>query len=211
MSLHTEPSYGPAIEGLESRVLLSSGVVKLIDGTGRLRVACHARQPTVVAVSVAAGNVMVSMSPRPDGAPEPVVHSFAAAVVRRLEVLGGSRGDTISVNLTENAIPGVRVIVNGRGGDDVILGSAGGDFLYGGPGNDIIDGHFGQDYLSGGAGRDRLDGGREPVPEIVGREDPDTADDTRDALVGGPGFDIIFYAEEDVILPGKGANQVVQV
>lgn len=214
MSSPNHPPRRVIIEPLECRTLFSSGIIKLLNGTGTVRVLCHARDATVVTVSLSAGNVLVSLARdlNADRAPDepPAPQAFAAPIVRRLHVVGGRGNDTISINLAAGDAPQARIRVNGRGGDDVIFGSARGDFLSGGGGNDIIDGRLGGDYLRGGPGNDHLDGGREPTPEVPGQEDPDTADDARDALVGGPGFDILIFADEDVFLPGKGANQVVQ-
>lgn len=53
------------------------------------------------------------------------------------------------------------VIVEAKGGNDVILGSQGRDRLYGGSGNDIIRGNGGVDILSGRQGNDLLIGGNE--------------------------------------------------
>jgi Ca2+-binding RTX toxin-like protein len=76
----------------------------------------------------------------------------------------------------------VRIIVNGRAGDDRLLGYAGGDEmngrsghddLLGLEGNDTIDGGSGGDSLSGGAGHDDLNGGRGD-DELTGDQGSDT-------------------------------------
>lgn len=53
------------------------------------------------------------------------------------------------------------VIVEAKGGNDVLLGSEGRDRLYGASGNDIIQGNGGVDILSGRQGNDLLIGGNE--------------------------------------------------
>ncbi|MBT3337813.1 MAG: hypothetical protein HN855_06660 [Anaerolineae bacterium] len=49
--------------------------------------------------------------------------------------------------------------LNGKGGDDCIIGGTGNDTLDGGQGNDIILGGDGNDDLNGGQGNDYMDGG----------------------------------------------------
>ena len=63
-------------------------------------------------------------------------------------------------------------IINGRGGEDSLIGGVGNDLLRGGNGEDNLEGRVGSDHLRGGWGDDILSGG-------VGR----------DRLHGGPGND----------------------
>src|SRR6185295_15401909 len=49
--------------------------------------------------------------------------------------------------------------VDGRGGNDTILGWGGDDTLIGGDGNDTLIGGKGTDHLWGGAGSNKLTGG----------------------------------------------------
>ena len=69
----------------------------------------------------------------------------------------------ITGNGLDNVIDGTsalgRVVANGGGGHDEILGGASGDKLIGGNGNDILVGNDGKDVFYGGAGDDILDGG----------------------------------------------------
>lgn len=64
---------------------------------------------------------------------------------------GGSAGDWIMGNQVANRL-------NGRGGNDSIVGGAGNDTLLGGAGIDTLVGGTGDDVLNGGAGRDILIG-----------------------------------------------------
>jgi Ca2+-binding RTX toxin-like protein len=49
--------------------------------------------------------------------------------------------------------------LEGKGGNDTLLGLGGDDFLDGGTGDDQLFGGNGNDYLAGGPGADRIDGG----------------------------------------------------
>ena len=68
-------------------------------------------------------------------------------------------------------------LLDGEGGDDLIVGGEGSDSLVGGPGNDRIDGEGGSDTVRGGDGNDTLSGGAG-----VGTFGVDDVD-------GGEGFD----------------------
>jgi len=68
------------------------------------------------------------------------------------------------------------VTVDGREGDDRLIGSGGDDTLIGGLGNDILEAGGGGDILYGGAGNDILDGGG-----------------ARDLLYGGAGNDTFLF------------------
>ena len=50
-------------------------------------------------------------------------------------------------------------VIDGRDGNDILLGGAGEDILFGGDGDDFLTGGSGDDLLIGGEGADRLDGG----------------------------------------------------
>jgi len=50
-------------------------------------------------------------------------------------------------------------VIDGREGNDLLVGCAGDDILFGGDGNDTISGDAGDDLLVGGDGGDRLNGG----------------------------------------------------
>ncbi|MFO0817195.1 MAG: M36 family metallopeptidase [Pirellulales bacterium] len=75
-----------------------------------------------------------------------------------------------SSSMSLSAVP----YIDGRGGDDTIIGTFGMDNLRGGDGNDRLDGLGGVDALYGDAGDDRLSGG-----------------DGTDYLLGGAGADVI--------------------
>ena len=86
----------------------------------------------------------------PDGI-EFVVGLFAD---RGLEITGSNGRESI---VGANRIPSGDII-DGRGGDDRLVGLVGDDVIEGGSGNDRIFGNSGHDVISGGAGDDRLSG-----------------------------------------------------
>ena len=68
----------------------------------------------------------------------------------------GTLGDDLMVG------NGVNHLINGRGGDDVIINSSQGrsiSILWGGSGNDILKGGSGRDQLDGGLDNDHMVGG----------------------------------------------------
>jgi Ca2+-binding RTX toxin-like protein len=70
-------------------------------------------------------------------------------------VIGGSAGDSIDASLSTLS----QHVLQGMGGDDVLIGSSLADTLWGGPGNDSLTGGAGIDILNGGDGNDTLIGG----------------------------------------------------
>jgi dipeptidyl aminopeptidase/acylaminoacyl peptidase len=87
-------------------------------------------------------------------------------------------------------------IVDGRGGDDVLVGRAApyvGDSLVGGSGNDILRGDSAGEKLDGGTGNDRIDGGAGP-----------------DTIIGGPGADSLHgQGGRDTIYARDGQRDIV--
>ncbi len=70
---------------------------------------------------------------------------------------GNSADDFIDAGgLVGATDPAGELRLDGRGGNDVILGGAGIDVISGGDGDDIIEGRGGDDILTGGAGADRF-------------------------------------------------------
>lgn len=76
-------------------------------------------------------------------------------------------------------------LLDGRGGNDTLIGSKYSDRLYGGDGNDILDGKAGADAISGGAGYDLIFGSAGD-DLIFGSADGDMID-------GGAGRDVLKY------------------
>ena len=62
-------------------------------------------------------------------------------------------------------------VIDGRDGNDILLGGAGEDILFGGDGDDFLTGGSGDDLLVGGEGADRLDGGCDDDVLVAGDTD----------------------------------------
>jgi Ca2+-binding RTX toxin-like protein len=140
-----------------------------------------------------------------------------------LEVLGGGGGDEIEFRVSRGQVEVVidgevnrggwllrevsRLIVNGRGGNDLIKvlaglpatieGGRGNDRLTGGSGNDSVLGGSGKDRLNGGAGNDLLNG-QGGDDSIRGGKGSDLSLDRLDRLLDGDradeNLDVLFAA-----------------
>jgi Ca2+-binding RTX toxin-like protein len=104
--------------------------------------------------------------------------------------------------------PNTSTNINGRGGDDRLLGGDGNDWIRGGPGNDFIEGGFagGEDTLVGGDGNDFLVAG-DGDDQLSGGTGADHLDagSGDDRLNGGAGADELFSgAGDDTALGGDG-------
>ena len=98
-------------------------------------------------------------------------------------------------------------VVDGLGGNDVIMGGRGMDMIAGSGGNDMLDGGRGNDTLKGGMGNDDLDGGREDDMLYGG----DGMDELKggsgdDMLDGGSGADMLMGGADDDVLTGGLGN-----
>jgi Ca2+-binding RTX toxin-like protein len=110
-----------------------------------------------------------------DGQPDTIViNGTSSADVINVSSSGGVitvAGLAATVTITGADAADDRLVINGLGGDDVIVASGltgiqltanggdGDDVLIGSPGNDILTGGLGDDVLIGGPGNDVLDGG----------------------------------------------------
>ena len=74
---------------------------------------------------------------------------FAKMMANGMHFTGSSYNDTITMMI------GMKGIVNGNAGDDILSGANLNDTLDGGFGNDVLVGGKGNDYLLGGVGHDR--------------------------------------------------------
>ena len=118
---------------------------------------------------------------------------FTAKSVKRIDVFGGSKADTIKLGDT-----GKPMTVYGRGGDDTITGSGAADSIYGGAGNDQIHGNGGDDYLCGVDGDDRLwgDGGNDKLEGNGGKDHLDGGSG-KNSLNGGASIDYLTVRSKD--------------
>jgi Ca2+-binding RTX toxin-like protein len=108
------------------------------------------------------------------------------------QFLGTNLNDALQITVAGN---GSRAFVlDGRGGNDNMLGGAGADRLLGGAGNDTLNGGTGNDWLDGIAGNDTMNGG-------IGNDRLNGGSDNdklygglgSDNLAGGVGADIFVF------------------
>jgi Ca2+-binding RTX toxin-like protein len=100
----------------------------------------------------AVGNILIN-----GGAVAIVGGSPTVANTSEIQVFGQAGNDTIRVDETNGALPGVQLF--GGAGNNTLTGGSGNDLLFGGAGNDTLIGGAGNDLLFGGAGNDTLIGG----------------------------------------------------
>ena len=101
------------------------------------------------------------------------------------------------------------LLMNGLGGDDVLIGGPAGDTLNGGDGADRLFGNGGNDTLNGGGENDVLYGG-EGKDTLKGGDGKDElhGGNGNDYLEGGPGDDTLYGGEgKDVLRGGAGADK----
>lgn len=141
-----------------------------------------------------------------------------------LAYLTGGPGDNLINAETFNH----RVVANGRGGDDTLLGGNGHDILYGGGGSDLVDGGNGNDVVRGqggrldivigGAGDDKVFGD-DGVDSLFGSEGNDrlVGGQGDDVLDGGPGNDQLWergdfdFVLSDETLTGSGYDTLIRI
>lgn len=126
----------------------------------------------------------------------------------------GTEADEVIVGRDQTG--GVREVLSGGDGNDVILagsgvdtlnGDAGNDLLCGGGDSDSLDGGAGNDALYGGEGADSLSGGAgDDVLYGEGGNDALTGAAGNDTLSGGVGSDSMHGGEGDDRLDGSEGN-----
>src|SRR3954453_8751600 len=164
MTHRTHTTRAPvAPEALEARRLLSAAG---LSHGGVLHVAGAPNVANGIDVQLVDGQLVVDIqSPGAKGATS-LHKTFNALNLKRIDVVGGKVGDTITVGTTSTILAKVRV--HGLAGDDVITTGAEDDFVEAGKGNDTVNagdgtnlvrGGLGNDTLTTGAGNDRVNGG----------------------------------------------------
>ena len=143
----------------------------------------------------------------------------AAEGVEQLFVNAAGGNDSIIATF-DALVAEVTLWLEGRGGDDTLVGGPWSDFLYGGGGADVLDGRSGDDTLYAGSGDDTLTGGS-GNDFILGTTGDDSIDGGEgfDTITGGDGFDTITGdfgddsidggADDDTIDGGDGLDSIV--
>jgi len=128
------------LEVLEDRRLMSA--VSMEGST--LRIAGESRANSIsVDLSTDLSSIVVTLN-------NDAAQSFPLSAVKRLKISGGPSDDRISVSPALN----LKASINGRAGNDTIMGSGGSDSLSGGNGDDVLVSNGGRDQLRGADGND---------------------------------------------------------
>jgi len=128
----------------------------------------------------------------------PALHAYIGGVAQTLngvrDLIGGSANDLLVAAPQGGTI-------EGRAGDDALVGGAGADTMLGGVGNDLVVGGDGRGYLRGDEGNDYIMGGAD-FDDINGNMGNDTC-------VSGGGDDWVVGGKDNDSLAGSdGANLV---
>jgi hypothetical protein len=116
---------------------------------------------------------------------------IASGTTLKKVILNGRGGDDVFAHGVSLPIP---MLVNGGEGNDTVNAGPGQDTLFGDNGHDTLRGGDGTDTLKGSFGDDRLEGG-------AGRDD---------ALFGGPGVDVLLGGDgdSDDLTGGPGSDTI---
>jgi Ca2+-binding RTX toxin-like protein len=108
-----------------------------------------------IALRLTAGNSnVVEVDFAADGAVE---YAFTRDTFSQIVVNGGGGDDVIVIDQANGGFTDTEITtLNGGDGNDTLTGGVGGEHLDGGPGDDTLDGNQGVDTLVGGAGNDVL-------------------------------------------------------
>ena len=185
-------------------VLIGRGGSDLLDGGRGTDIASYIQSETGVTASLLNGT------------------NSEGDTYRSIEGLQGSQFNDVLVGDNKSNIldglGGDDVIITGQGdnivyggaGDDLIEARNGNDTIDGGDGDDVINGNGGDDIISGGAGDDTIEGGA-GADTLDGGEGNDRLDggQGRDILTGGNGNDILFgRAGDDQLFGGAGNDEL---
>jgi Ca2+-binding RTX toxin-like protein len=116
-----------------------------------------------------------------------------------IRIRGNNRANVIDAS---GSLSSERLVVDARGGDDIVRGGRGNDSIDGGSGNDTLDGGAGNDTIQGGAGNDTIAGG-------VG-DDSLQGGAGNDSLRGGAGNDSLTGGGgSDTYIVGEGGADTI--
>jgi Ca2+-binding RTX toxin-like protein len=198
-----------AIEPVEKRHALTAGFVGAtwtILGTGSDDAIIVERDPGRAGTLQATVNGVV-IGTRPEWS------------VRTLRIHGLAGDDTITVDVPGNT--GLKTLVRGGtgndlittgDGDDLLFGGGGSDTLVAGRGHDLIRGDRGDDALIGSLGDDTLFGGRghDTLRGGAGRDRLSGGAD-RDVLFGRVGIDAAFLDPGERLIGNVSTNPLAEV
>jgi Ca2+-binding RTX toxin-like protein len=150
--------FQPMVEGLEQRLLLTTGVTAALDNSGTLAVLGTANSD-VIGVKVLAGTLQVLDDTS-------VAASFDATTVTSLHITSYGGNDSITIDSTVGHLPtridlgdGTDTVAYNGAGDCTVFGGAGDDAITGGSGHNLLYGVAGHNTLSGGLGSATIFGG----------------------------------------------------
>jgi Ca2+-binding RTX toxin-like protein len=206
------------LERLEKREVfatgfgLSSGVMTLTADPQGSNVTISDTAPTNP------NGVLVVQTTSPNGnwttnVPKQVVRTIRFEGSNAPDILEASTVGFSAVGFPAGSIGApIRIIANGYGGADRLVGGWGDDTLNGHGGNDVLIGGIGNDTLDGGSGSDRLFGDGADFNRDVYTDSGDSRTAStysaggRDTLRGGPGNDYLYGGGGDDTLYGDGGN-----
>ncbi|MBC2604829.1 putative Ig domain-containing protein [Pelagicoccus albus] len=113
------------------------------------------------------------------------------------EVIGDSGNDTFDATGSETSVR-----LDGREGDDTLLGGDAGDVLWGREGDDMILGGDGNDVIYGGDGTDIIDGGAGDDRLYV---------DAQDTIQGGDGYDKVYVKDDSGVTINTVESSIEEV
>jgi Ca2+-binding RTX toxin-like protein len=180
----------PFTEALESRTLLSSAFISqtVLNIVGDLKTAnaisVHRTGDNEITVSINGKDTVF-------GSCDPIT---------KVVIDGGNQADKLVINETDRPL-NLPVEMNGRIGDDTLIGGAGDDTLKGGVDDDSIDGNGGNDMLMGQNGEDAVHGG-DGDDQVLGGAGNDT-------VTGGAGNDSIWGNAGHDNVSGDDGNDVM--
>jgi Ca2+-binding RTX toxin-like protein len=171
------------IEAMENRTLLSASVAK-----GVLRIAGGAGDD-VIRIEKSGTSIQATING--------LTQTFKGSAVKKIRVLAGAGNDSVLVGpAIPSDLSGGRAMIRwwatrrttrstAAAGDDVLDGKGGNDSLLGGEGRDNLSGGAGDDLLNGEGGKDTISGGKGTDLSVDLEDrivDPDAADANLSAL-----------------------------